>query len=371
MQQVTKNFFVTGKRKQMLKDITVLMTGAGAPGAPGIIRCLRKNGERKIRLIGVDMNENAAGRKLVDVFYRVPSAKEPDFIDSILDICKKEGVQVVIPLVTRELFKFAENAREFEEIGATVSVMDMKALSIVNNKVRLLTKMRELGLETPEFIPCRTADEVEKACAQLGYPQKAICVKGAEGNGSRGVRLIDPEKSLYELLFNEKPNSMYMSYHDLMLALREKNDIPSMMVMELLPGEEYGVDTLCDHGTVLYMAGRHNYAVNSSIPQGSILENREEPFVIARELIEKLKMSGNVNFDFKYDACGKARLIEINPRLSATIVSYAPAGINFPYLRIKQLLGEELPQISLKEGCVMQRRYGEVFFDPDGNEIEW
>ena len=40
----------------MENTVTVLMTGAGAPGAPGIIRCLRKNGERSIRIVGVDMN---------------------------------------------------------------------------------------------------------------------------------------------------------------------------------------------------------------------------------------------------------------------------------------------------------------------------
>ena len=37
-----------------MRDITVLMTGCGAPGAPGIIKGFRNNGERSIRLIGVD-----------------------------------------------------------------------------------------------------------------------------------------------------------------------------------------------------------------------------------------------------------------------------------------------------------------------------
>ena len=87
----------------MLTDICVLLTGAGAPGAPGIIKCLRKNGERDIRIVGVDMNENATGRKLVDAFYKVPAGKDPAFLSCILDICKKESVQVVMPLVTREL----------------------------------------------------------------------------------------------------------------------------------------------------------------------------------------------------------------------------------------------------------------------------
>ena len=51
-----------------MKDLNVLMTGAGAPGAPSIIKCLRKNGERSIRIVGVDMNEKSNGRRLVDVF---------------------------------------------------------------------------------------------------------------------------------------------------------------------------------------------------------------------------------------------------------------------------------------------------------------
>ena len=32
----------------MLNKITVMITGAGAPGAPSIIQCLRKNEEREI-----------------------------------------------------------------------------------------------------------------------------------------------------------------------------------------------------------------------------------------------------------------------------------------------------------------------------------
>ena len=355
----------------MLKSINVLLTGAGAPGAPSIIKCLRRNGEREIRLIGVDMNEKSNGRRLVDKFYQVPPARDEGYLDAVLAICEKEKIDVVMPLVTRELLKYAQNRALFAERGIVLSVDEYEILRIINNKANLLMKMRELGMETPEFRVVETADELEKAVYELGYPNNAVCVKGAEGNGSRGVRIIDPNKSLYDLFFNEKPTSMYISFRELMGVIREKESIPRMLVMEYLPGKEYGVDALCDRGRVLYMAGRYNYAVNSSIPQGCILENREEPFAVAREIIEKLGISGNINFDFIYDKNGKPRLIEINPRLSATIASYAPAGVNFPYLRIKQLLGEPVEGLALQEGIMMQRRYSEVFFAPDGSEIPW
>ena len=40
--------------------------------------------------------------------------------------------------------------------------------------------------------------------------------------------------------------------------------------------------------------------------------------------------------------------------------------MNFPYLRVKQLLGEELPKIELKHGTKLVRKYWDVLFDDNG-----
>ena len=85
-----------------MDNITVLLTGAGAPGAPSIIQSLRIVKERKIRIIGVDMNPDSVGFSMVDNHYIVPPAGSDEFIDSIIQICNKKHVDVIIPLVTRE-----------------------------------------------------------------------------------------------------------------------------------------------------------------------------------------------------------------------------------------------------------------------------
>ena len=112
----------------MLKSINVLLTGAGAPGAPSIIKCLRRNGEREIRLIGVDMNEKSNGRRLVDKFYQVPPARDEGYLDAVLAICEKEKIDVVMPLVTRELLKYAQNRALFAERGIVLSVDEYEIL---------------------------------------------------------------------------------------------------------------------------------------------------------------------------------------------------------------------------------------------------
>ncbi len=355
-----------------MRDITVLLTGCGAPGAPGIINCLRKVTERKIRIVGVDMNENAGGKGMVDAFYTVPAAKAPDFIDKVLEIAVKENTDVVLPIVTRELMKFSLARPRFEEKGIKVSVMDSDTLEIVNNKANLLCKMKELGMATPWFKVVNSLEELKEAATEAGYPEKAFCIKGAVGNGSRGVRLVDPNISRWDLFFSAKPNSMYISYEELLRTLGEKPELPQMLCMELLTGTEYSVDILADKGKILYAVSRRGLSVVTSNMMSLVIDNNEQVLSICEEVAEKLKMDGNFGFDLLYTGDEKQPyVIEVNPRLTAGVVSCAAAGVNMPYLGIKKLLGEELPVCVPNYGVTMTRHYEESFFDAEGNRIQW
>ena len=71
------------------------------------------------------------------------------------------------------------------------------------------------------------------------------------------------------------------------------------------------------------------------------------------------------------DQTGVPMLMDINPRLTATVSVIAAAGINLPYLRVKQLLGEDLPKCNLRYGTTLVRRYGEYMISPDGEPISF
>ena len=57
------------------RDITVLMSACGSPSIPGMIRCLKENGERNIRVIGIDMDDDPTTQYLVDAFSRLQISK--------------------------------------------------------------------------------------------------------------------------------------------------------------------------------------------------------------------------------------------------------------------------------------------------------
>lgn len=344
-----------------MNDLTVMVTAAGNQYMLGMVDCLKNNGERNIRLVGADMSKDPTILQMMDVLYQVPRATAPDYADVLLDICKKEHVDVVLPIMSAELPALVENKDRFAAINTIVSVSDMNSINIANNKLRLYEYMKSIGMKVPRFCAVHSVDELDNAFQYCGYPDNAVCIKATELSGSRGIRIIDPQKTRFNILFGEKPNSFYISFEELKIILSEKDNIPEMMVMEALDGEEFSVDLLADHGRILYMAARQSNSITASIPMEATLFHDEKAYEICREIIGSLKLDGNADLDFRYDKDGNPVLMEINPRLAATMAIFKAGGMNLPYLRVKQLLGEELPEIEIKTGVKMKRRYAEMF----------
>ncbi|MDP9306872.1 MAG: hypothetical protein M3P15_01025, partial [Actinomycetota bacterium] len=71
-----------------MRPLTVLLTASGVPGSAALIRALRENGEREVRIVGTDMSELAIGRHFCDSFHVVPAGNEPGFTDELAEICE-------------------------------------------------------------------------------------------------------------------------------------------------------------------------------------------------------------------------------------------------------------------------------------------
>ena len=345
----------------VMNDLTVLVTACGAQFMPGLADCLKDNGERNIRIVGVDMGTDPTILQMVDALYQVPSANDPSYIDCLLDICKKEKVDVVLPFMSADLLPLIDRKSDFESHGIKVSVSDRASVEITTNKYKFYEFLKANGLPVPRFSIIKKADDLVSSCEACGYPNNPVCVKATELSGSRGIRIIRPDISRYDLLFNEKPNSFYTTMEDLLATLKERDQMPEMMAMEYLPGMEGSVDLISDNGEILYMAYRESTVNLHSIPQAGELKDNSEAYDIAQRVIKALNYTGSADLDFKNDSEGHPVLMEINPRIAATMRIFKEGGLNLPYLQIKHLLGEQLPEIRVKYGIKMKRRYLEMF----------
>ena len=344
-----------------MKDLTVMVSACGYQFMPALADCIKDNGERNIRIVGTDMNDDSTILQMVDVFYKVPAAKDPKYIDTVLDICKKEKVDIYLPTMSYELIPLIDNIDRFNEIGVIVSVSNRKSIETTCNKLEFYKFMKDNGLPMVDFYEANNVEEVKQAFHKLDYPNKSVCIKALESSGSRGIRIVDPNKSRFDILFNEKPNSFYISYEELIEILSEKENMPKVCVMEAMTGAEFSVDLVADNGKVLYMCARQSNTIIASIPQTATLFKDERAYKICEDVVRLLQIDGQADFDFRYDKDGNPILMEVNPRIAATMKIFKEGGMNLVYLRIKQLLKEELPKVEVKYGVKLVRRYIDMF----------
>ena len=343
-----------------LRDITVLITAAGNVFMPGTTACLKDNGERNIRLIGADMNDDPSILKMCDAYYPVPRGDDPKYVEVLLDICRKEKVDVLLPIMSVELNALAINRDKFEAIGNKISVSDLKPLEIANDKLKLFDFLKSNNVPCAEYYKVESLEELITAVKKLGYPQKKVCIKATNGSGSRGFRILDESKSRFDMFMHEKPTSCYATLSEIKEILSQAKEFPKLMVMEFLSGKEYTVDLLADKGKVLYNCCRKSLLMENSIMlSGEIVDNKAV-LDLCQEVVEKLGLDGNIGFDVLEREDGTPFIVECNPRLTAGVPMFKLAGVNLPYLNVKRLIGEDLPKSELRYGMISRRRWMEM-----------
>ena len=150
----------------------MVVTASGAPGTAALLRALRENGERAVRLVGTDMSDRAIGRHLCDAFHVVPAGSDPRFADTILDLCRHERVDAVLPQSSFDLLALAEAKERFD--GVAVLVSSPEAIRRSNDKAETYALLDALGVRAPAWRRLRGGVAVARAPAALGSPEREV-----------------------------------------------------------------------------------------------------------------------------------------------------------------------------------------------------
>ncbi|MAF42770.1 MAG: ATP-dependent carboxylate-amine ligase [Parcubacteria group bacterium] len=352
-----------------MKQATVLITGIGGPGAPGTIKSLKLIKERKIKIVGIDMDKNAVGFSMVDKSYIVPPAQDKNFIQTLLKISKKEKVDVILPLSASGINELAQSKKKFEDHGIKISISNPGALKNANNKYSLLDHCKRNNIPAPDFYLAKNYKEFEKAVFALGYPKKGVCFKPPISKGARGFRILTKKPNHLASLIDSKPNNALISFKEAQSILKIAKPFPELIVMEYLPGKEYSVDTLADEGEVLLVVPRSRDKTKMGISVVGTTVKDKEIIKYSKKIIEALKLNGNIGFQFKKDKNGVPKIIESNPRLQGTTVLCTAAGVNLVYLAVKLALGEKIVKPKIKWGTKMIRYWQEIYYDKSGHSF--
>jgi carbamoyl-phosphate synthase large subunit len=337
------------------------MTGGGAPGAAGIIKCLQAI--PSFNVIVADANPSAVGRYLVNDFVCIPFAHEPLFAEKLLNLCREKQIRLLLPLVTKELIPLSKRINDFASAGTRLLLSPEASLEIANNKSRLYEFLQWRGVDIPDFRVVETVEQFKVAVHELGYPEKMVCFKPSISNGSRGFRIITNLKNELDLLFNYKPDSTYIRFEEAIKIL-SSGHFPELLVSEYLPGEEFSVDCLCNHGKAELLLPRvRKKMINGITVEGEFI-HEESIISYCTRIIKELQLHGNIGIQVKKSVHGKYLLLEINPRVQGTICAALGAGVNLPALAVKHELGLSVSanETEIKWGTRFSRYWQEVFY---------
>ncbi len=311
-----------------LRPVTVLVSASGAPGTAALLRGLRENGEREVRLIGTDMSERSVGRHLCDGFHIVPAGADPSFADAVLAVVEREHVDVVLPQSSFDLEGLAAHRERFP---VPVLVSSPDAIHRSNDKAETYAFLHRLGLPAPAYRRVNGAAEVEHAARELGYPDRPVCFKPVFSSGSRGFRILDPTVDRAHQLLNERPGSVAMRLEEAVELLPAEGG-PDLLVMELATGGERTIDGIADGRRVVLGHPKTREAMRAGLAMYFVTVADPGLMEIAEAIVAELEIEWFFNIQLVGDF-----VIEVNPRISTIVYQ---EDLNLPYLGVKRALGE-------------------------------
>jgi carbamoyl-phosphate synthase large subunit len=336
-----------------------MVTASGAPGTAALLRGLRENGERDVRLVGTDMSERSVGRHLCDAFHLVPAGADPEFPDAMLEIATRESVDAILPQSSFDLEGLASHAGRFP---MPVLVSSPDAIIRSNDKAESYELLHRIGVRAPAFRRVNGAGEVEAAARELGYPERSVCFKPVFSSGSRGFRILDPTVDRAHQLLHERPGSVAMRLEEAVELLPAEGG-PDLLVMELATGGERTIDGIANGTEIVLGHAKTREAMRAGLAMYFVTLDDPELMEIGNKIVAEL----GIEHFFNIQLVGE-HVIEINPRISTIVYQ---EDFDLPYLGVKRALGEisddELRAYAsrIRPGRTALRYFDQLEFDTD------
>lgn len=344
-----------------LPALSLVLTAAGCPGASTLIRMLKANGEREIRIHGVDMRPDAIGRFMCDGFDLVPPGSSPDYIPALAAVVERVRPDLLFVQSSHEIETVAAHRHIFEKLGTRVLADGAEGIRIAGDKALMHAVCGEIPVPQPRLIMPTSLEEFVAGAYRLGYPDVPVCFKPPVSKGSRGFRILSAKVDRVHELLYERPINRYMTLPEFEKLFRDVEPFPRLMLMEFVDAPEITVDLFACKGEVVLHQVRTREEFLTGLAMAFKTIDRPDLVELTRKVVRHLGLDY-----FQSVQWIGGRLLEINPRVSTFVYQ---EDFIIPYLGIKHALGEldddavNLAQSRVRTSRRSVRYYDQVFWD--------
>ncbi len=292
-------------------------------------------------MVVTDNSVYAPAPAFADVCYRVPLITDPDYIPTVLEICKKENINAVTTLIDPEISILAAHRKEFEELGVEVLAPYEETAKLCFDKYEMYKYLTEKGINTVKTYGSFADFDKDYKEGKINLP---VFVKPRTGSGSVGARKVDT----YELL----------------KEVTEKD--PGLIIQELMTGKDMDADVYVDtiSHEVIAIFSKKKISTTIGGANKTISFKDEKLFEFAKKALEVFKFNGPLDMDLFYQE-GEYYLSEINPRFGGAYLHAYGAGVDFPsfiYRNVEEKK-ENTQQIGMYDENVVMMMYDSVVID--------
>lgn len=299
---------------------TVLVTDAHRGSALAIIRSLDRRGWRVIAGSTDPLSPGFYSRHTSErVQYPSPLTDGNRFVDHMLDVVRKKGVDLIIPVTEEAILHFVRERDRFEPL-CQMAVADPPMLEVTRDKAQTIELARRVEVPIPRTIPVETEEEAVAHAPELRWP---IVLKPTMSR-SFDARTGNIDK-------------LSVSYANDLNTLRRKMRVyegrSPVLLQEYYRGVGQGVELLAWKGQPLVVF-QHRRICEIPVQGGASALRQSvdldpELYEYARRLTESLQWSGLLMIEFKVSEQG-TKLMEINGRVWGSLPLATASGMDFP-----------------------------------------
>lgn len=318
-------------------NILILTAGSRVQTVTYFKRALAGRG----KVIATDASELAPALYAADKHYVVPLITAPNYLETIIRICRDEQVSLVLSLLDPELSLLARHVEEIEATGARVMISPSEVVERAFDKWLMFQWLEDNGFPTPRSWIELDAVEADVAAGRAAFP---LFVKSRTGSASAGIARVDTLDELRD----------QMCQHE------------GLIVQEFMPGEPVDVDVFIDlvSGEVAAMFAKKKLRMRAGTADKSVSFKDDSLFELVADFAKRCGFRGVIDIDLFSTEQGWS-ILEVNPRFGGVYPHAYECGVDFPSMLLNNLEGRaNEPQIGAYEedwamlgydGVIMQK----------------
>lgn len=260
-------------------------------------------------------------------------APEETVLKQLIHVLLSERIDVVIPLEDAYAVTLSKYKQQIaERTSAQCAVPDWQPFSLASDKHSLLALCKEIGVGHPKTEIIR--DNYDELASYVGFPS---LIKPNHSEGSKGIVLVN---GLDEL--KTTAPEIIAQYGECSLQEYVSNDhYYNLMVYRTATGE---------YSNYVVLKILRYYPIKGGSSCIAVTVEDEPMLEMCKHVLDKLEWVGMADFDILEKGEGEYKIIEINPRVPASLRGAEISGVNFPEIIVSDMLEGRLPKYDYKTG---------------------